>query len=81
MHTKQEGVNMAQPKESEKVAFDAEHEARMSVEMAVGELCQEFFTGTQVICFSVYGRKHHKGPGRAVFRTVQFRHTCHYGLA
>ena len=36
MHTKQEGVNMAQPKESEKVAFDAEHEARMSVEMAVG---------------------------------------------
>lgn len=36
MHTKQEGVNMVHPKESEKIAFDAEHEARMNVELALG---------------------------------------------
>ena len=36
MHTKQEGVNMVHPKESEKIAFDAEHEARMNVELAMG---------------------------------------------
>lgn len=36
MHTKQEGVNMVHPKESEKIAFDAEHEARINVEIAVG---------------------------------------------
>lgn len=36
MHTKQEGVKMVHPKESEKIAFDAEHEARMNVELALG---------------------------------------------
>lgn len=43
MHTKQEGVNMVHPKESEQVAFNAEHEARMNVEIAIG--CQGFKAG------------------------------------
>lgn len=43
MHTKQEGVNMVHPKESEQVAFNAEHEARINVEIAIG--CQGFKAG------------------------------------